>query len=224
MFFFEGWYLPDGEKKFSAYLEAMKDGEFPMQYQAPHRNLSLSHVTKFNTAIDVGACVGFWSKDLCRRFNKTICFEPYPKSADCLIKNLQEYKNYELFDVALSNQSGPSKLFVSEVGVGANSLYDPAMASNPSIDIETKRLDDYGFANVDYIKIDVQFFELQVLQGAVETLKFNDPLVCIECARRTEEELEYVVHIVKFMKDLGYLNVGGYNKELFFKKKRNSGD
>ena len=116
-----------------------------------------------------------------------------------------------------------AKFFVSETFVGANTISDQ-MEGQSSIDIETKRLDDYGFVNVDYMKIDVQFFELSVLQGAVQTLKFNDPLVCIECARRTEEELEYVVHIVKFMKDLGYLNVGGYNKELFFKKKRNSGD
>ena len=71
-----------------------------------------------------------------------------------------------------------AKFFVSETFVGANTISDQ-MEGQSSIDIETKRLDDYGFVNVDYMKIDVQFFELSVLQGAVQTLKFNDPLVCI---------------------------------------------
>ena len=66
------------------------------------------------------------------------------------------------------------------------------MKDYKSIEIETKQLDDYRFTDIDYIKIDVQFYELFVLEGATETLKINNPLLCIECARRNKEELEYV--------------------------------
>ena len=43
-----------------------------------------------------------------------------------------------------------------------------------------KTLDSFNFQNVDFIKIDVQGFELEVLKGAFETLKANSPIICIE--------------------------------------------
>ena len=89
MEFVGGWYLPSGEKHFTHYLLEAKKSQFPMEYQKIQRDKSITYVENFNTAIDIGACVGFWSRDLCKIFNKTICFEPYKKSLDCLIKNLK---------------------------------------------------------------------------------------------------------------------------------------
>ena len=218
MQYIEGWYLPEGENHFSHYLIEAKKSQFPREYQKVQRDSSIKFVDNFDTAIDVGACVGFWSKDLCKIFKKTICFEPYKESSDCLIKNLKDFDNYELFNVALSNQSGKGDLLVSEEGIGSNSLNDFALKESKPIKVEKKRLDDYEFTNVDYIKIDVQFYELYVLKGAYKTLKKNRPLLCIECARRNKEELAYVKKINEFLTKLDYKVVGGIGKELFYKK------
>ena len=182
------------------------------------RDNSIKYVERFDTAIDIGACVGFWSKDLCKIFRKIICFEPYKQSSDCLVENLKGFHNYELHNVALSKQSGKGELLISEEGVGSNSLNDFALKSSKPIIVEKKRLDEYNFMNVDYIKIDVQFYELNVLQGAYKTLKNNNPLLCIECARRNKEELKFVKKINDFLKSIDYKIVGGIGKELFFKK------
>ena len=218
MKFIEGWYLPDGEKHFSNYLIEVKNSKFPREYQKQQRENSIKFVDSFNTAIDIGACVGFWTRDLCKVFKRIICFEPYKNSSDCLIENLKEFDNYELYNVALSNQSGKGDLLVSKDGIGSNSLNDFALKNDYTIQVEKKRLDDYGFRNVDYIKIDVQFYELFVLEGAYQTLKDNNPLLCIECARRNKEELAYVKKINQFLTKLNYKIVGGVGKELFFKK------
>lgn len=218
MKFVEGWYLPDNEKHFSNYLIEAKNSNFPNEYQKIQRDNSIKYVEEFDTAIDIGACVGFWSKDLCKIFKKTICFEPYKQSSDCLVENLKGFHNYELHNVALSNQSGKGELLISEEGVGSNSLNDFALKSSKPIIVEKKRLDEYNFINVDYIKIDVQFYELNVLQGAYKTLKNNNPLLCIECARRNKEELKFVKKINDFLKSIDYKIVGGVGKELFFKK------
>ena len=75
MLFIEGWYLPDGEKHFTHYLLEAKKSKFPMEHQKIQRDNSITYVEKFNIAIDIGVYVGFWPKDLCKLFNKTICFE-----------------------------------------------------------------------------------------------------------------------------------------------------
>ena len=53
---------------------------------------------------------------------------------------------------------------------------------------------------------------------AYQTLKNNNLLLCIECARRSKEELAYVKKINQFLTKLNYKIVGGVGKELFFKK------
>jgi len=42
-------------------------------------------------------------------------------------------------------------------------------------------LDSYGFTDVDIIKIDVEGYELQVLDGADQTIAQNRPIVQVEC-------------------------------------------
>ena len=44
----------------------------------------------------------------------------------------------------------------------------------------SKRLDDYNFLNVDYIKIDVEGHELKVIKGAIATIEKYNPVIVIE--------------------------------------------
>ena len=62
----EEWYLPDSDSHFSEYFNHPRNKSLhPGQYQKVSRDQSISLVSSFRTAIDIGACVGFWSKDLC---------------------------------------------------------------------------------------------------------------------------------------------------------------
>jgi FkbM family methyltransferase len=49
------------------------------------------------------------------------------------------------------------------------------------VSVPQNTLDSYGFTDVDIIKIDVEGYELQVLEGAVNTIAKNRPIVQIEC-------------------------------------------
>ena len=112
MKFIEGWYLPDCEKHFSNYLMEVKNSKFPRKYKKQQRENSIKFVDSFNTAIDIGACVSFWTRNLCKVLKRIICFKPYKNSSYCLIENLKEFDNYELYNVALSNQSGKGDLLI----------------------------------------------------------------------------------------------------------------
>ena len=213
-----GWYLPIKEKHFEKFLMDSKETNKVGEYQKEQRLESFKYLEHFNTAIDIGACVGFWTKDLCKKFSNVICFEPSPINAECLESNLKNYTNYKLYKIALSNVTGTKKLLISEEGIGSNSLNDPNMDTNKFINVPAKTIDSYNFRNLSYIKMDVQFHELEVLEGATKTLKLNSPVLCIECARRNEDELNYVKKIVSLLNKLNFKIVGGLRKELFFKK------
>ena len=101
----QNWYLPEQDIHFEEYLNQNHN------YQFTQRLKSLAFVDSFNLAVDIGACVGFWTKDLCKIFNQVICFEPYKPSADCLEKNLNYYKNYKLYRTALSSNDNSTKNF-----------------------------------------------------------------------------------------------------------------
>ena len=51
----------------------------------------------------------------------------------------------------------------------------------PRESIDQRTLDSYGFTDVDIIKIDVEGYELLVLEGADQTIANNRPIVQVEC-------------------------------------------
>lgn len=209
----KNWYLPDDDIHFEKYLAQNSN------YQLVQRLESLKFVDSFKTAIDIGACVGFWAKDLCKIFNEVICFEPYKASADCLEQNLNYYKNYKLYRTALSsNEHGTKRFFFNKESIGGNSFEEEGGSFKNFIDIPKTTLDSFNLKNVNYIKMDVQFHELEVLKGATKTLTDNDPILCIECAQRNEKEINYTNEIIRYLKELKYSIVGNSLKEIFFKK------
>lgn len=49
------------------------------------------------------------------------------------------------------------------------------------VTVEQRTLDSYNFEDVDIIKIDVEGYELLVLEGAQQTIEKNRPIIQIEC-------------------------------------------
>ena len=78
-----GIYLPDGEAHMPDYLT--QSGGV---YQPRQLNRSLAFVTNWQTAIDIGAHVGMWSKFLVQKFNRVVAFEPMPQMRACLDRNV----------------------------------------------------------------------------------------------------------------------------------------
>ena len=70
------WQFPDFETHFPKMLKKSVDKGLPPEYQIAVRRRSIALCSKRGTALDIGANVGLWSRDLVDNFAKVVAFEP----------------------------------------------------------------------------------------------------------------------------------------------------
>ena len=216
------YYVPKNDSHFIEYLKKND------HYQEAQRNRAISYVENWGFAIDIGANIGLWSKDLSSYFDRLVCFEPNPYCEDYLKKNVNLDKS-KINSCALGEKNETKNLFIHPLNSGASSfvnktkigfkkdsgvIYGEFPKETLQKKVEVKKLDDFNFNNIDFIKIDVQGFELSVLKGAYSTLKFNNPILCIEEDNPSNSET------IPFLENLNYVVVDVIVKEHIFKKKQ----
>lgn len=126
------------------------------------------------TVIDVGAFIGDHTIAYARRANKVIAFEPNPNAYQCLDFNLKNYPNVELRNQGLGEI--PGKISLTDVPTNVGMVY--ASKSNKGIDCIT--IDSLNLDRLDFIKIDAEGYEHNILKGAEETIKKYKPVMVLE--------------------------------------------
>jgi FkbM family methyltransferase len=142
------------------------------------------------TVIDVGANYGDSSIWWAKTFNcKVIAFEPLVNVFNVLVENIRlNNADVTAYNIALGN--GEEIRGRSD----GNMLY-----SGGDIKVRSAKLDSYSFETVDLLKIDVEGFEMDVLQGAENTIREFKPRIIIETHSK---ELRKKCHA--FLSSLGY--------------------
>jgi len=134
-------------------------------------------------ALDIGAYTGLFSIIAAMRGAKAIAFEPMPANHWRLGINADVNKvSVERHRAAVSDYSGTADLHFSRhtpLTTGA-SLEAGIKGHTDGLTVDVVRIDDFQFANVGAIKIDVELHELSVLKGAMATIRQNVPPMLIE--------------------------------------------
>ena len=141
-----------GQHTEPTYLEDAGNG------QQAQRDASLEYVKQWRVCLDIGSNIGQWTRPLAKRFKSVVCFEPNPNFRECFEKNIQE-KNVLLWPYGLSNKEHKAK-----------QDFNSTVLHEEDGDIDCRTLDSFGLTNVDFVKIDVDGFEVPLLNGARETL------------------------------------------------------
>ena len=130
---------------------------------------------KNSVFIDIGANVGAYCVMLMDKVKKIIAFEAHPVTFEKLkmLFFLNDYKNYQLFNIAVSDESG--KIFFTNKGYLSHE--NSISSINEGIEINSDTLDNLmtklKLSKDDnyIIKIDVEGFEQKVLRGGEQFLK-----------------------------------------------------
>jgi FkbM family methyltransferase len=139
------------------------------------------HIKNFRHAIDIGAHCGIWTRVLARCFNIVTAFEPNPECEECFWLN-NPWREFDrssqviLKQFALGHEPGTVKLNTKLGDSTAFTRIDP----EGDADVEVRTLDSFNLEWVDFIKIDVEGWEHNVVRGGIETIQKWRPTMIVE--------------------------------------------
>ena len=146
--------------------------------------------------LDVGANVGDWTLPMALRVGrqgKVLAFEPIPYLAETIAKTarINRHDWVEVLQLALASVNGTAEFSV-ERGNSGGSRLGRLGGDFSQITVETARLDSVlsgrpDVERIDFVKIDVEGFEAEVLQGARETLARFRPSLLIESGNESPD-------------------------------------
>lgn len=199
-----GWYIPEGDTKMTRHIEVDKSPENP-QYENKQRDVCLAEMSSKETFVDVGANVGVWSIPMLSHFKNVLSFEPSIRNRECLEKNLNG--RGEIRPYACSNFNGTSEFHDEIKNCGNSKLWSEEKL--PGLyNVDVVKLDDQNITNCSLIKIDVQGYEWQVIQGAKNIIENQSPWIAFEVSADVDV-------IVKFLEDRNYDMIDVKSKRMF---------
>ncbi len=144
-----------------------------------------------------------------------VFFEPLRSNFYTLQQNIKNYHGKVIaHQVALGDSNGTVTMNISDNYGQSSSILTPKvhLTAHPEVafvgteDVQLAKLDDYNYA-YNFLVIDVQGYELQVLKGATETLKNVDYIYCEVNQDEVYEGNAFVEEIDSFLNQYEFKRV-----------------
>ncbi|MBT7611562.1 MAG: FkbM family methyltransferase [Bacteriovoracaceae bacterium] len=174
--------------------------------------------------VDVGANIGLFSLYVIKKCPNVqiYSFEPNSKVRKCLEKTkvYNKFNNLKIYSNAIGKNESNGKLFKSNNNDGGHSLnrnYEQIIV-NEYEEVKIKPLDKLiildGDKKVNVIKIDVEGAEKDVLEGAIELIKSDRPMMLIEILNRDliDHKGIYKTLAMNFSEDITVRSPGSHEK------------
>lgn len=127
-----------------------------------------------NTVLDIGANIGFYAEILSTIVGEkghVHCFEPDVTNFKHLQKRCKDLKNISINNKAVADKTQVIKIYTSKQLNVDHRTYKPD-DYDQEIDIDAVSIDDYlQGQSVDFIKMDIQGFEMSAVKGMTKTLQ-----------------------------------------------------
>ncbi|MDX4069419.1 FkbM family methyltransferase [Aliarcobacter skirrowii] len=161
--------------------------------QYSYRNDVEIKVLENDVILDCGSCWGdnalYFAKQV-GMGGQIVAFEFDDNNLEIFYKNLEinpDIKNITIIKNALDNKEGRELNFISNDGGTHISDKGENPVKTTTID---KTVKDLNLEKVDFIKMDIEGFELQALEGAINTLKEFKPKLAISLYHKYKDFVE----------------------------------
>lgn len=160
---------------------------FKKQQDAPEIRLYKKYIKNGYTLIDIGANIGFTAKlfsELVGTNGKVYAFEPDALNFKRLTQFIHKKKlsNVIAIQKAVSNSCEPIKLYLSN-RLNVDHRAYKVDEYDKVIEIEATTIDEFVYKNkideVNFIKMDIQGYEMTAIQGMQITLDKNPDIVIL---------------------------------------------
>lgn len=156
-------------------------------------DVAVKHVRTTGVCVQAGGFLGMWPTRLAKYFERVYTFEPVPHLYECAKRNTQHLPSVRVYNCALGDamktvRINPRRAGCSEVGTG-------------ELDVTQVTIDSLCLIRCDAIFLDVEHYEMQVLEGAKQTIERFRPVITLEVKAETEERyIEVMRRAYKYTK------------------------
>jgi len=158
----------------------------PTVYEESIVNLLKSKLKKGMNVINIGSNVGCLTLACAKKVGnsgKVFAFEPFPKTVEFLRRNVKanNFENIQVIPKAVSNKTGKAKL-LDNVSSVWNSIPQKEIPGFNRIEVDQTSIDDFLKdypLSIDFIVIDAEGSETNILRGMKETIDKNHDLQII---------------------------------------------
>ncbi|MDE5638092.1 MAG: FkbM family methyltransferase [Alistipes sp.] len=166
-------------------------------------------VRRGDTCIDIGANLGYYSRPLSQIAGpegRVYAVEPVPVIGRVLRRNLRGCRNVEILPYALGGENRPVRMSNDSArttgyfGTGQNYVDDSGAGACATFEAEMRRGSELfaGLERLDFIKCDIEGYELHVMRELRPLLERFRPTVLIETGGSNRPQ------IIELFRSLGY--------------------
>lgn len=167
------------------------------------------------TCVQAGGHIGIYPIKLAQHFEEVYTFEPELENFSCLQLNTKHLDNVVRNNSFLGSDSQKRELRKHSKSTGGHQTGEPA-----STGITTTAIDEYKFIFLDAIFLDVEGFEIEILRGALDTIKRCHPLLVLEENGKGKRYGAAVGDLASMMRPYGYRLVASEGEDIVLMRQR----
>ncbi len=173
------------------------------------RKVINQYVKKDFICIDIGASIGDVTRLLSKKAKYIYSFEPQKSSYADLLKRFHNTKNITVYDCALSNKQGKFYFYEREYSCHSSLLSDGLSKVTNEYEVIGLTLDSFHIVP-DFIKIDTEGNEIEVLLGGRSIIRQYKPIIFVECWQDKKKETQ----IYDFLHECGYTDIQRFTNDI----------
>ena len=169
--------------------------------------LYIRKIKQGDIVLDIGANQGYYTSlfsILIGQYGQVHAFEPVPESFNKLRQLKSCYKNVILNNFAIGEKQGSASINYDPMDSEKASLLNSRNTYPNKFITEVNSIDNYmidkKLDKIDFIKCDVEGFELNALKGAYESVSKFSPDISMEITSNKQDTIE----LINLLKKAGY--------------------